>query len=270
MQIKRNEEQLKEHFNTQLRFIEKSLKEYDIGHEEEAQRIATNLRILLHDTQNSASLLKLLDLKSNLYYISSIGPYFPINMLPYNGLTSLHGDRYSPLCKGSTEYRNKWLTFRDWWNELVIDDKSFIFTRKDIVLTVANKDGGAHIDEKINQKYWNLAYNNSLGWKVFNGTNEYDFINNVAYASIYQIASELLVSVRAYQNIIKFERQTSEEFTAFYINDDIYLLNSSVCSNPIGSKLVKDERVNRKEIRKSYADIVTFRNNNKSNRFVIV
>ena len=39
----------------------------------------------------------------------------------------------------------------EWWNEIVfIQNKEF--SRKDVVLSASNQDGGAHVDEKPNKK----------------------------------------------------------------------------------------------------------------------
>ena len=45
------------------------------------------------------------------------------------------------------------LNFEEWWEMIVvrIDDK--VLSRKDIVLKMANKDGGAHIDTKLPKEY---------------------------------------------------------------------------------------------------------------------
>jgi len=39
-----------------------------------------------------------------------------------------------------------------------------VFTRKDIICFVANQDGGAHVDMKLDGKYAELRKLNSLGW----------------------------------------------------------------------------------------------------------
>ena len=41
----------------QLGFIERSCRDFDAGHKDEAIRIATSLRVLFHDTNNATSLL---------------------------------------------------------------------------------------------------------------------------------------------------------------------------------------------------------------------
>ena len=45
---KRSKQELQEQWDAQVRFIQKSVKEFDAGDESEARRIAASLRILFH------------------------------------------------------------------------------------------------------------------------------------------------------------------------------------------------------------------------------
>ena len=47
---KRSKQELQEQWDAQVRFIQKSVKEFDAGDESEARRIAASLRILFHKT----------------------------------------------------------------------------------------------------------------------------------------------------------------------------------------------------------------------------
>jgi hypothetical protein len=44
-----------------------------------------------------------------------------------------------------------------WWNQVILVDKGQRFTRKDIVLAAANKDGGAHVAKHLTPEYQALA-----------------------------------------------------------------------------------------------------------------
>ncbi len=48
---KLSKQELQEPWDDQIRFIQKSIKEFDRGDEKEAQRLATHLRVLFHETQ---------------------------------------------------------------------------------------------------------------------------------------------------------------------------------------------------------------------------
>lgn len=194
---KLNWQELLDHWNDQLSFIQSSVQQFDIGKENEARRIATSLRIMFHETPRSHSLIKQTGLKHNLLLWSSAGLYTPSNLLSSWVLLELEGKEeglfYKPLIANSS--RTFYLEFEDWWNEIIFDDKKSVFTRKDIVLYVANQDGGAHVDVKLDGKYAELVKHNSLGWTDSRGT---PVSNNPAYNAVRQIAEELMVSQKNY------------------------------------------------------------------------
>lgn len=45
------------------------------------------------------------------------------------------------------------LLFDEWWGMQIIKINNEVFTRKDLILSVANKDGGAHIDRNLPLSY---------------------------------------------------------------------------------------------------------------------
>ena len=90
----------------------------------------------------------------------------------------------------------KLVPFDTWWNKIVIvDTKRDRFTRKDIILTISNTSGGAHVDPYLDEAYANLTKHNSMGWRYKVGNIEGDFIN-IELASARQIAQEILYSLQ--------------------------------------------------------------------------
>lgn len=75
---KRSKQELQEHWDDQIRFIQKSIEEFDRGDEKEAQRLATHLRILFHETNFSKSLFS--QLKPQIIFYSSGDIYTPSNL----------------------------------------------------------------------------------------------------------------------------------------------------------------------------------------------
>ncbi len=69
------------------------------------------------------------------------------------------------------------------------------FTRKDIILNVANKDGGAHVDPTLPEMYYELSRKNSIGWKLITDETVMDFSVGPELASIRQIAYEIIVTL---------------------------------------------------------------------------
>lgn len=55
--------ELHEHWKARLSFIQSSIRDFDIGKENEARRLATSLRIMFHETSTSHPLIKHMKLK---------------------------------------------------------------------------------------------------------------------------------------------------------------------------------------------------------------
>lgn len=128
--IEITKEELLSHLNEQIRFLQRSAASYDNGFEDEAKRLAVVIRVLMHDSPNSTSLLTLLGRKDIKFYDTSV-PYDPRNLLSYNGLTMMklstgEGASYvAPLDSGApTRSRTKKIPFNTWWDRMfVIKDK---------------------------------------------------------------------------------------------------------------------------------------------------
>jgi hypothetical protein len=201
----------------------KTIKKYDnkvigssfetkISSEIEAKRIATIVRVLLHDTTNSSSLLKQLDLKDNISFLDTAAPndgrlHSMTNMRgvrgsnsnQYFGLVAKINTRNSLIATPLYEQHLKeWygsyqkLAFNIWWNKVVININGNTHTRKDLVLNAANKDGGAHIDSILPNDY-HLTKITNLSLNIQGKKTEFE--RNALYASITQIGWELLNSV---------------------------------------------------------------------------
>lgn len=200
---------LNEHWGDQLNFIQSSIREFDMGRENEARRIATSLRIMFHETSTSHSLIKQMNLKNSFQLFSSGGLYTPSNLLSSWTLLSMesspNGLYYRP--SGNAGGRTFFLKYEDWWNEIIFDDKNNVFSRKDIICYVANQDGGAHVDSALKENYAKLTKHNSLGWTDGMGN---PVLNNPAYNAIRQIAYEVLVS-QSFFNKGNYTRRNHKE-----------------------------------------------------------
>lgn len=58
---RRSFQEIYEHWGDQIEFIEESINAFDKGNEKEARRIATAIRVMLHETPNSLSIYKQLE-----------------------------------------------------------------------------------------------------------------------------------------------------------------------------------------------------------------
>ncbi len=158
-----NKTDFKEHLRKQLSFLKNSCNSYDSGFHEEAIRIATVIRVLLHQTKSSNSLLTHLNATSTNLLSTSVPP--SENSIGHIGMGALvlgGGEaKYIPNLNHGPQH--KYIPVNDWWNQIIyILQTQTILRRKDIVLTAANKDGGAHIDKSLTPEYEKLAESGSI------------------------------------------------------------------------------------------------------------
>jgi hypothetical protein len=218
----------KEHFEQQLGFLQASAAAYDGGNEPEAKRLAVSLRVLLHDTRRSTSLLTHLAVKDRLPFRHTASePPPPGAIVMFSGgLCSIQaslgegggGSRFVPVL-GTDPERNSQpeQCFEDWWTTPILhDQEGNSFSRRDFVGAVANKDGGAHVDATLGASYAALTHGNSMrltqekgttddGWEVVMGgviggppdESSERISNSIALASIRQITFEVLTSAEA-------------------------------------------------------------------------
>jgi hypothetical protein len=169
-------ERFQKELKKQLGFLERSCQMYDEGHIDEAIRIATILRTLIHDTGRSISLLKHLNATGiQLWSTTHSAPagatvYFGMGQYRYlNGVSS-----YGPSFDNTPDM--DLIPLNEWWEQVVYvfdaeedantdeeREKGFRLSRKDIVLTATDKDGGAHVDKKLTRAYERLAADGTVG-----------------------------------------------------------------------------------------------------------
>lgn len=194
-----SEEELKAHLEEQISFLRASADAYDSGFEGEAKRIAVAIRVLMHDTRNSTSLLGQLGLKSSQFLDTSL-PTSPGNMTSHSGLivTAMGsgGAKYYAFLDDGIEQPTL-RDFDEWWNAPVfIESQKRNVSRKELVLAVANQDGGAHVDPALDRKYADLSRGNSLGWNFSDGSRE-EAMGGPEKAALRQVCHEVLKTLLA-------------------------------------------------------------------------
>ncbi len=209
--IKLSIDDLKKHLEVQLQYIKSSCELFDSGIDEEANRLAVSIRVLVHDTNNSNSLLNQLNIKNIDFYDMSF-EYKQKYSASHFGLVWLAlGDPFTGYCAmldGIPNIYVKKIKFTEWWNKIVIVDKDKNkLTRKDLVLKAANEDGGAHVDPNLNEVYANLSRKNSMGW-ISHTINGDSGIEGVEKSSIRQIAHEILKTlISGYEKELEIETE---------------------------------------------------------------
>ncbi len=185
--------ELQAHLTEQIGFLERSAAAFDVGFDGEAKRLAGTLRTLLHDTGQSHSVLKQLDLK-NRNFVDTAFVLDPTNLFSHGGLVcvALGAPRTRYVAMLDNVPRTRRLPFSDWWNVPVFVDKARnVLTRKDLVLIAANQDGGTHVDPTLDERYDRLSHENALGYMaVENGAARP--MEGPEKAAIRQIAHEVL------------------------------------------------------------------------------
>lgn len=186
----------------QLQFIERSCAAYDQGAENEALRIATSLRVIFHNTAMSVSLVAHLGFENKNMLSSSRGHGDWQDFLSHQlDLSSAQPIKMLPLL--GQQFHE--LSIEDWWkNETVFVHNGNSHSRRKIVLSAANKDGGAHVDNELEEYYKFLCAGEYAfgitGDLQYKGTPPFPqgitiYSNNAYLALIRQFAHETLASV---------------------------------------------------------------------------
>lgn len=203
--ISQSKIELETHLREHLDFLNRSAFYYDEGAISEAKRIATSIRVLLHNTEKSHSLLDQLNMKG-ISFLNTAAKHNSVNKDFFYGLCNVEisfDENMVMVGKCKPFLSNtpkglicKKLLFPNWWNQVVIaDSKGNTFKRRELVLALANTDGGAHVDPKLDARYRALSRENSLGFSVAtNGVSTP--ILGFELAAARQIAYELICSIK--------------------------------------------------------------------------
>ncbi|HET9743268.1 MAG TPA: hypothetical protein VFQ00_11000 [Terriglobales bacterium] len=183
----------------QLELLKNACESFDRGLEAAGKHIALTLRLLLHEHRNSRALLHQLGLRDKTSFLDTAGPLDPRNLLPECRLVVMQmgnaRSRYIPAM-GILPNQSGKLPFAKWWNSEVLKDKNgHRFTRGQLVLHVADTDGGAHADPELDEAYMAISRSNSLGWNLCVGDIETPLEGRPELACMRQIAHEVLASL---------------------------------------------------------------------------
>lgn len=187
-------------FRNQLELLRSASERFDEGVLAEVANLATRIRVLVYDDGRGRSLLRQLGVKERLPYLDTALAEPPPGVISLGAglcmITATLGVEGSscyraPLDNLSPDRQHPPSAFVDWWNdEVLADDIGNSFSRKSLVLAVANQDGGSHFDATLDAAYAALTRDHSLtrfqpapgGDRAF---------KNVAPPSVRQIAFEL-------------------------------------------------------------------------------
>jgi hypothetical protein len=188
-----------------LGFLKNSLNQIEKGDYFEVKRIASSIRTLIHDTNNSHSLIKQLENHPGNNFKTEC--FFYANGTPLKG-TLLEGlstcircqlprMRFDESIESHEDYFRTWNTLDDWWNGLLFKNPLLQehFTRKDIILHFANKEGGSHVDPNLP-----LTVNDALTTiKEINDFSE----TQIGFVMVIESGIAMYYSLKNYLNKIK-------------------------------------------------------------------
>lgn len=142
------------HLERQLGFIDASCLAYDKGATQEAIRIATSIRVLIHNTNTSTSLLK--HLNATTINLHTTAPEVSADVFGFLGMGIVGVDStgnhdYKPALDDSPTH--DYVPVSKWWGQVVFIKHGVRLSRREIVLAAANQDGGAHVDAKLDPGY---------------------------------------------------------------------------------------------------------------------
>lgn len=145
---------------------------YDSGNFKSIKRSSGVLRMLFYDTTNSHSIINQIDNKSKIPMVS-FSNYKEKDYLYYGQIFCA---RFWELPPAINQHYDTFLfypdkancfnvSFTDWWNGVVFRLDDTKFTRGNLILSIANKDGGVHFDPTIDEGYIHLI-NGDTGFKI--------------------------------------------------------------------------------------------------------
>jgi hypothetical protein len=156
--------ELEAHLENQLAYLKRSADAFDEGDEFEAIRLAVSIRVLLHDSPTSKSLLGQLDRKNTSFCDTALLIQDIDNTPGFCGLAMIEivdPPRYVAMLD---DMPSRLTPFREWWSGVVLTDHAGnSLSRERLIIIAANQDGGAHVDASIDERYAALSRDNAVG-----------------------------------------------------------------------------------------------------------
>jgi hypothetical protein len=195
--VPQSAEELLQHLAEQRDFLLHSAMAYDRGVTHEAKRLAATIRVLVHDTPSSHSLMGQLGLLEQPFWETGwVNPPGNRSSLASLCLFGFGHGRAELLPLYDTPDgvpKPRQVSFSEWWNAVVLTEpkRGISLCRAEVVLIMANQDGGAHVDPGITHSYAEFSRANALGWMTTDARGTQP-LANPERATVRQIAHELL------------------------------------------------------------------------------
>jgi hypothetical protein len=172
----------------------------------------------------------------------------------------------TPISQLDPEFVNKWHSFADWWQELVANGNGYSLSRQDVVLMIANQTAEADRDAS----HTGPIYDDATGWIFPGPEGESIFEKKHAYASMLQIAYEILKSFEYHGKIKSYTRKVQTKLNAIYFNDKVYFASYGCEKYPMTAAALVDPRKERIETREVCFDSLNFKDGSKNGRVLAI
>jgi hypothetical protein len=162
---------LRDKLEDQRRFMEKSIRDFAAGDIAEAVRLAVAMRVLVHETSNSKALLA--QLTANYLQLEILDrkpPSTPkrppghgvavVLYVPVSFTLSQEGVRLDATLKPENYIVS--ILGRWWTRQSLLLPGLGGFSRKEIILGLVDKEGGAHVDLNLSPRYKQLLASQQL------------------------------------------------------------------------------------------------------------
>ncbi|MDE1466367.1 hypothetical protein [Aurantiacibacter sp. D1-12] len=150
-------------FEGQVRALQSSCRGFDEGEEWEAPRIASAIHILCHDAGRTTSLLTQKGVRNSIDFVTTVMPLNPNNLMVSHDLVgiTMGGARNGYFAFLGDGPFLRTVNFNRWWKQEKIaagPQMSWSLTRKELIASVRNQDGGGHVDAQLsNDAYVKLS-----------------------------------------------------------------------------------------------------------------
>lgn len=221
--------------NDQLELLIDYCQQMDQGKLLYSKPMATLLRVLVHQTPGSTSLFTHLNKQRSMKFCSTSKIYSEHNDILYlvtlitpgkkaiirDGRVIDYEYNFVPNLDRNTNHKN-WITFDEWYNLPIYivnkdsDDglimleqrqgSKLVVARKDVITFFSNKDGGAHVDAKLNIDMHSLSKSlSSAAYEDIKPQSSYrpgeKYVPGIPYqntlhAALRQITHEMILTIR--------------------------------------------------------------------------
>jgi hypothetical protein len=171
--------------------LKDAVESFYAGKDVQALNIAVTIRVLLHETSNSKSLLSRLHSDYWNLTIYDKPPLAPKTIFALRTPLVISGDGTKRIIRPQFDSDLYQLVpLNRWWSDEYQPLGTLRLSKREIVLNVAHKDGGAHIDGKVPDHHATLSEPPFL-FEMDNGGEKHLMQPNMAYGIAAQAGCEL-------------------------------------------------------------------------------